>query len=103
MSMKRRQHSAQSKAMMALEAVKERRTVNELAADYGVHPTQISQWKRQLLERVAELFSIRRQKRAHEGEVLQAELYQEIGRLKMELEWLKKKVAPFTHGKMRDD
>ena len=48
MSMKRRQHSAQSKAMMALEAVKERRTVNELAADYGVHPTPISQWKRQL-------------------------------------------------------
>jgi transposase-like protein len=42
MSMKRRQHSAQSKAMMALEAVKERKTVNELAADYGVHPTQIS-------------------------------------------------------------
>ena len=103
MSMKRRPHRAQSKAMMALEAVKERRTVNELAADYGVHPTQISQWKRQLLEGVAELFSSRRQKRAREGEVLQAELYQEIGRLKMELEWLKKKVAPCTHGNTRDD
>jgi transposase-like protein len=103
MSMKRKQHSAQSKAMMALEAVKERRTVNELAADYGVHPTQISQWKRQLLEGLSELFSSRRRKRALEEEVLQAELYQEIGRLKMELEWLKKKVAPFNHSKTRDD
>jgi putative transposase len=103
MSMKHRQHRAQSKAMMALEAVKERRTVNEWAADYGVHPTPISQWKRQLLEGVADLFSSRRQKRAHEGEVLQAELYQEIGRLKMELEWLKKTVAPFTHGHTRAD
>ena len=82
---------------MALEAVKERQTVNEWAADYGVHPTPISQWKRQLLEGVADLFSSRRQKRAREGEVLQAELYQEIGRLKMELEWLKKStVAKLT-------
>ena len=72
--------------MMALEAVKERRTVNEVAADYGVHPTQISQWKRQLLEGLLELFSSRRRKRAREEEVLQAELYQEIGRLQMELE-----------------
>ena len=103
MSMQRRQHSAQSTAMMALEAVQERRTVNEWAADYGVHPTQISQWTRQLLEGMSALFSIRRQQRAHEGEVLQAERYQEIGRLKMELEWLKKKVAPFTHGNTRDD
>ena len=103
MSMKRRQHSAQSKAMVALEAVKERRRVNELAADSGVHPTQISPWKRQLLEGMSALFSSRRQQRAREGAVLQAELYQEIGRLKMELEWLKKKVAPFTHGNTRDD
>ena len=76
--------------MMALEAVKERRTVNEVAADYGVHPTQISQWKRQLLEGLSATICSRRRKRAREEEVLQAELYQEIGRLQMELEWLKK-------------
>jgi putative transposase len=74
--------------------VKERQTVHEVAADYGVHPTPISQWTRQLLEGGAELCSSRRQKRAHAGEVLPAELYQEIGRLKMALEWLKKKLPP---------
>lgn len=103
MTLKRRQHSAQSKAMIALEAVKERQTVNELAAEYGIHPTQISQWKRQLLEGLPELFSSRRGKRAREGEALQEELYQEIGRLKMELEWVKKKAAQFNPRKTRAD
>ena len=103
MSMKRRQPSVQSQAMLALEAVQERQTVNELAADYGVHPTQISQWKRQVLAGVAERCASRRQQRARAGEVLQAELDQEIGRLKRALEWLKKKVAPCTHGQPRED
>jgi transposase-like protein len=97
MTLKRRQHSAQSKAMIALEAVKERKTVHELAAEYGIHPTQISQWKRQLLEGLPELFSSRRGKRAREEEALQEELYQEIGRLKMELEWVKKNYRCKTH------
>jgi putative transposase len=66
MTMKRRQHSAQSKAMIALEAVKERKTVNELAAEYEVHPTQISQWKRQLLDGLPDLFSSRRGKGARD-------------------------------------
>jgi len=103
MSMKHRQPSAQSNAMRALEAVKERRTVHELAAAYGVPPTQSSQWKRQLLEGRSERFSSRRWKRARAAEVLQAELYQAIGRLKMELEWLQKTVAPFNHGQTRAD
>jgi putative transposase len=93
MTMKRRQHSAQSKAMIALEAVQERQTVNELAAEYEVHPTQISQWKRQWLEGRPDLCSSRRGKGARDEEALQGELYQEIGRLKMEVEWLKKKAA----------
>jgi putative transposase len=96
MTLKRRQHSGQSKAMIALEAVKERKTVKELAAEYGIHPPQISQWKRQLLEGLPELFSSRRGKRAREAEALQEELYQEIGRLKMELEWVKKKLPSST-------
>jgi len=94
MTMKRRQHSAQSKAMIALAAVKERKTVNELAAEYEVHPTQISQWRRQLLEGLPDLFSSRRGKGARDGEALQGELSQEIGRLKMELAWVKKKSCP---------
>jgi transposase len=56
-----------------------------------------------LLEGLSELFSSRRRKRAREEEMLGAELYQEIGRLKMELAWLKNKVAPFNHSKTRDD
>lgn len=103
MTMKRRQHSAQSKAMTALEAVKERKTVNELAAEYEVHPTQISQWKRQMLEGLPDLFSSRRGKGTRDEEALQGELSQEIGRLKMELAWLKKKAAQFDHRKARPD
>ena len=76
--------------------------MNELAADDGVHPTPISQGKRQVLEGVAERCSSRRQQRAGEGEVLQAGRDQEIGRLKMELEWLKQPVAPCPHGHTRD-
>jgi transposase-like protein len=83
--------------MMALEAVQERRTVTELAADEGVQPTQISQWQRQVLAGVAELFSSRRQKRAREGEALQAELSQEIGRLKMALEYRTPAEVHFYH------
>jgi transposase len=71
MSMKCGQHSAQSRAMMALEMVKECRTVNEFGTECGVHPTQISQWKRQLLEGPPELFSRHRRKQAHDEEVLQ--------------------------------
>jgi transposase-like protein len=103
MTLKRRQPSAQSKAMIALAAVKERQTVNELAAAYGIHPTPISQWKRQLLDGLPELCSSRRGKRAREEEALQEALYQEIGRLKMELEWLNKKAAQFNPRKTRPD
>jgi putative transposase len=88
--------------MRAWAAVKERRTVHEWAADSGVHPPPLSQWKRQWLEGMSARFASRRQKRAHEGEVLQAERYQEIGRLKLELEWLKEPVAPCTPGHPRD-
>jgi transposase len=91
MSMKRRQHRAQRKAMMALEAVQARRTVHEWAADDGVQPTPIRPWQRQWLEGMSALCSSRRQQRAHEGAVLPAERYPEIGRLKRERAWLKKK------------
>ena len=89
--------------MIALDAVKERKTVHELAAEYEVHPTQISQWKRQVLEGLPDLFSSRRGTGARDEKALQGELYQEIGRLKMELAWLKKKAAQFDHRQARPD
>jgi transposase-like protein len=96
MSRKRRQHSDQLKFKVALEASKGFQTVNELASEYNVHPTQISSWKRQLLEEGARVFSrdTGHQHQAQAGG--EAELYEQIGRLKMELEWLKKKAAPFS-------
>ena len=83
--------------------MKERKTVNELAAESGIHPTQISQWKRPLREGLPDLFFSRRGQGAREEQALPGELYQEIGRLKMELEWLKKKATPFDHRKARTD
>ena len=94
MSRKRKVHSAAFKAQVALAALKGDRTVNELAGQYDVHPTLIHAWKKQLLQGAEGLF-VNGTKAAAPAEDHQAELYEQIGRLKMELEWLKKKVAPF--------
>lgn len=93
MSEKRKSRSAEFKGKVALEALKGLKTVNELASEYGVHPVQISQWKKQLQEGVAGIFSRSQSKRPAEEESLKAKLYEEIGRLKIELDWLKKKVG----------
>ncbi len=93
--MKRKPRSAQFKSQVALEALKNQKTINELAAEYEIHSTQISQWKRQLLDTLPTLFTNGRSKKAQNDEALQARLYEEIGRLKVELDWLKKKAAPF--------
>ena len=95
MGKKRNRPSAALKAKAALAAVKEVQTVSELASQFGVHPTQIHQWKRQLLERAEEIFGTANS-RVRDGtdrEALEAKLYEEIGRLKVELEWVKKKAA----------
>jgi len=98
MSQKRKRHSAEFKAKVALEAVKGLKTSSELARAYQVHPTQISQWKRQLLETLPEVF--RNGKVAPEvaAKELTAPLYEEIGRLKMELDWVKKSAAKLHGG-----
>ena len=91
MKASRRQHSAALKAKVALEAVKERLTAAQIAAAYQVHPAQVGMWKKQLLAGVEELFAARPERHAVEQEALVAELYQQIGKLQMELEWLQKK------------
>jgi transposase-like protein len=90
---KRKTHTAAFKAQVALAAVKGDRTVNELASQFGVHPTLIHGWKKQLLAGAESVFANSVPRASQEGEVLQAELYEQIGRLKMELEWVKKKAA----------
>ena len=92
MTGKRKRHSAAFKAKVALEAVKQTRTVAELAKVFQVHPVQISQWKKQLLDGAESLFRDGRRER-EEDQATQAELYERIGRLNMEVEWLKKSVA----------
>ncbi len=90
MTIKRKQYSAQFKFKVALTAIKEEKTLSQLASEYGVHPGQISQWKRQLLSEGVEVFGRNGSHQSQAQDAVQAELYEQIGRLKMELEWLKK-------------
>ena len=87
---KRKQHSPQFKAKVALEALKGVETTQVLAARYGIHPTQISTWKRQLLDGAAGAFTGKNGQARSADEGREAELYEQIGRLRMENEWLKK-------------
>ena len=87
----RRGHDAAFKARVALEALKEEKTMAQLSSEFGVHVNQIRQWRQKLLDELPTLFSDRRRKRDKEGEELLSELYRQIGQLKVELEWLKKK------------
>jgi transposase-like protein len=96
MAGKRKQHTAALKAQVALAALKGDRTVNELAGHFGVHPTLIHAWKKQLLAGAQTVFANGSKTDTTGTEARQAELYEQIGRLKMELEWLKKKLGPTT-------
>jgi transposase-like protein len=87
---KKKRYSAEEKARVAIEAIKGQKTLNELAAEYGVHPSQITQWKKQALEEIGMGFSGGRGRRERSDEALIGSLYQEIGQLKVELDWLKK-------------
>ena len=82
------------KAKVALEAIKGQKTANEIASEYGVHLTQIAQWKKQALDGLPELFSLGREKQEQSEEALIASLYQQIGQLKVQVDWLGKKSKP---------
>jgi transposase-like protein len=87
----RKQYDAVFKAKVAIEAIKGQRTVNEIASAHQIHPNQVTQWKKQALQQLSDVFSNGRVRAELEDEELRNQLYQEIGRLKIELEWLKKK------------
>jgi transposase-like protein len=90
---KRRQFSAKFKFQIGLEALKGMQTINEIASQYEVHPTQVKQWKKQLQDEGAEVFSEKASKQRQVQTEVEANLYEQIGRLKVEVEWLKKKVT----------
>ncbi len=89
----RRQHPPAFKAKVALEALKGEKTIAELASVYQIHPTQIKQWKDILVANVNELFSGKYKSRDKEQNELMASLYEQIGKLKVEADWLKKKIG----------
>ena len=94
MGAKRRRIEAGVKAKVALAAMRGDRTTSQLVSQFGVHSTQIGQWKRRLLDGAAELFSDERRREVQNQDALIAELYEQIGRLQMETAWLKKKALP---------
>ena len=93
MKNRRRNHSGKFKVKVALAAIKGDRTKAELASEFEVHPSQITQWKKQLFEAMPEVFSRRRQRSQQQQDELTAQLYQQIGQLKVKLDWLKKKAG----------
>ncbi len=103
MRVKRKQHSAGFKAKIVLEAIKGRKTTNEIASEYQIHPNLVSKWKSQLHQQAAALFGAvnRREDEQKEAEELQATLYQQISQLKVELDFLKKPSTPTLEEKRR--
>jgi transposase-like protein len=93
MATTRKQYSAKFKAKVAVEAIRGERTLSQLASQFHVHPVQIGQWRKQALEQLADVFVDGRKNRAAGADVEKDALYEEIGRLKVELDWLKKKVG----------
>lgn len=87
----RRKHSPQLKAKAALEALKGLRPVNEIASEFDVHPGLVTQWKKTATDGLPELFAKPDSQRRQNDDALTSRLYEEVGRLKIELDWLKKK------------
>jgi len=91
--MKRRKFSAEFKTKVAIEAIRSIKTLNELSSEYEVHPNQISKWKKQLLTQASQIFKDPKGSDSSTSEKKVEKLYQEIGQLQVELNWLKKKTG----------
>ena len=91
---RRKRYDSQFKAQVALEAIKNQQPLAQIASEYGVHPNQVSQWKRQVLDQLPTLFSNGRSTTPSDSDALINELYTQIGRLKVEVDWLQKKTHP---------
>jgi putative transposase len=89
--MQRKSFTAEFKSKVALEALKEQKTINQIATEYGVFPNQVCTWKKELLEGIGTIFSDKRKKECSPKEDIVPQLYQQIGQLKVEVDWLKKK------------
>ena len=87
----RKSFTSHHKAKVALESIRGTRTVNELAQEFSVHPTQVGQWKKELIAQAPSIFETKRGPKTVDPSASPERLYSEIGRLKMELDWLKKK------------
>ena len=92
----RKRHSAEFKTQVALAAIANTKTINELAGHFEIHPNLVRDWKKHALAAVPDAFSGRKVKDAASNEALLTSLYEQIGRQKVELEWLKKKMGPWT-------
>ena len=95
MTRKRKRFDDSFKAKVALEAIRGEQSISELASRYALHPNQIMQWKKKLLEGAPEIFSRGKKSANGDPQKLVDELYKQIGQLKVELDWLKKKLEPF--------
>ena len=93
---KRNVYKPEFKAKVALEAVRGRLTINRISKQFEVHPNQISKWKKQFIESLPQIFDNLKQPAAEINEELTNQLYQQIGQLKVELDWLKKKSSIFS-------
>ena len=91
--MQRKKHSHKFKAQVAIEAIRNQKTINEIASEYGIHPAQVSVWKKQAMVNMQDVFSNGQDQRAKSEEATKERLYQQIGQLKVELDWLKKKTG----------
>lgn len=91
MKKQRRKHTAEFKARIALEAIKGLDTINVIAAKYELHPVQVGNWKKELLERVPELFERKSAPKDKNVEQERAQLERKVGQLSMEVDWLEKK------------
>ena len=88
---RRKRYDGQFKAQVAIEAIKNQQTTAQIASEYSVHPNQVSQWKKQVLDQLPQLFTPGRSKSTADSDQLVDELYRQIGQLKVELDWLQKK------------